>query len=131
MSSLLPTVRVDTSAIVVLSPVRVQVVDSAGNPKSKAWAPWGLPRPRRFYIKNYLEVFYIMETFNITLKGHKVSGNIITYKLTVTGTESDALEQVRNHAFHMTDRCGFQSVEAEVTSKTGTLLFADAVALCG
>jgi hypothetical protein len=72
-----------------------------------------------------------METYTITLTGRKASGSTIAYKLNVTGTERDALQQVQNHAFHMTDRCGFQSVEAQVTSKAGTLLFADAVALCG
>jgi hypothetical protein len=52
--------------------------------------------------------------------------------MTVVGTEADTFNQVRNHARHMTGRCGFTSVEAVVTSEDGKcFLFADAENLCG
>lgn len=73
----------------------------------------------------------MQSTYTVTMTGHKFSNSTV-YKMTVVGTEADTFNQVRNHARHMTGRCGFTSVEAVVTSEDGKcFFFADAENLCG
>lgn len=64
-----------------------------------------------------------MSTYTVTMIGYTY-GEVGTtdttrYTMAITGTQDDMLQQVKNHAFHMVNKGGFEDVQAVIESLDG------------